>query len=178
MAENPELPVSEETSSPDELQEKYEAAKKKAEEYFDQLLRLRAEFENFRKRVEREKAETRAWGKQEVLLPLINLADIFEQALEQTETAKDLKQVVQGLQMLHTSFEQFLKAEGLEPIDLTGKPFDPHLAEAVIQEEVEESLVGIVLSEVQKGYLYKGRVLRPSRVRVGVAKEDNTAKEG
>src|SRR5882672_9809683 len=78
-------------------------SRKKAAEYYDQLLRLRAEFENFRKRAEREKAEARAWGKQEVLLQLISLVDVFEQAMDQIHKAKDLKHVVQGVEMLHKS---------------------------------------------------------------------------
>jgi molecular chaperone GrpE len=170
MVEKPEIPVSE-TTDPEVLKQELEAAKKKADEYYDQLLRLKAEFENFRKRVEREKMESRAWGKQDVMLPLINLVDVFEQALGQAEKAKDMKHVIQGLQMLHTSFEQFLKTEGLQPISMAGKTFDPHLAEAVEQEEVDEAQVGNVLAEIQKGYMFQGRVLRPSRVRVGVAKK-------
>ena len=145
----------------------------KAAEYYDQLLRLKAEFENFRKRADREKAEARAWGKQEVLLQMISLVDVFEQALNQAHHAKDLKQVVQGVEMLHKSFAGFLKEEGLEPIETVGKPFDPHLAEAFEQQEVEDSQVGQVLAELQKGYAFQGRVLRPSRVRVGVAKKDS-----
>src|SRR5258708_17303301 len=154
------------------LRQAVEEAKAKSAEYYDQLLRLRAEFENFRKRAEREKSEARVWGKQEVLLQLVSLVDVFEQAMVQVHQAKDLKQVVQGVEMLHKNFTQFLKAEGLEPIDLVGKPFDPELAEALAQQEVDdESLVGIVLDEIQKGYRFQGRVLRPSRVRVRVAKK-------
>jgi molecular chaperone GrpE len=145
-------------------------------DYYDQLLRLRAEFENFRKRVEREKSEARAWGKQEVLLELIGLVDVFEQARTQVESAKDMKQVVAGLQMLHKNFAQFLKTEGLEPLNVVGKPFDPLMAEVLAQEEVEEDKVGQVLEEFQKGYLFHGKVLRPSRVRVGVAKKADESK--
>jgi molecular chaperone GrpE len=154
-----------------ELKKALEESKKKAAEYYDQLLRLRAEFDNFRKRGEREKLEARAWGKQEVLLELISLVDIFEQALEHAHKAKDLKDVVSGVEMLHKSFAQFLKTEGLQPILTEGQTFNPLWSEAIEQEEVDGEKVGQVLSELQKGYLFQGRILRPSRVRVGVARK-------
>jgi molecular chaperone GrpE len=144
---------------------------KKAADYYDQLLRLKAEFDNYRKRVEKEKSEARAWGKQDVMMPLLSLVDVFEQALSQVENAKDVKQVAVGLEFLHKNFSNFLKSEGLTPIDVIGKPLDPHLAEAVEQVEVDNGQVGQVLSELQKGYSFQGRVIRPARVRVGVAKQ-------
>jgi molecular chaperone GrpE len=165
-------PELEETLSElDLLRRSLEEQKQKGAEYYDQLLRLRAEFENFRRRAEREKSEARAWGKQDVLVELVSLLDVFQQAMHQAEKARDLKQVIEGLQMLHRSFSQFLKIEGLEPIQAVGKPFDPQLEEAIEQLEVDEEKVGMVLDELQTGYLFQGKVLRPSRVRVGVQKK-------
>src|SRR5258705_11365738 len=111
MADSPKISP-EALSELDALREAAEENMAQAAQYYDQLLRLRAEFENFRKRAEREKSEARAWGKQEVLMQLVSLVDVFEQALTQAHTAKDLKQVVQGVEMLHKSFAQFLKTEG------------------------------------------------------------------
>src|SRR5882724_12411115 len=105
----------------------------KAAEYYDQLLRLKAEFDNYRKRVEKEKLEARVWGKQDVIMPLLSLVDVFEQALEQAQKAKDVKQVAVGLEFLHKNFSSFLKSEGLSPIEIVGKAYDPHVAEAVEQ---------------------------------------------
>jgi molecular chaperone GrpE len=153
------------------LQQSVEEQKAKAAEYFDQLLRLRAEFDNYRKRVEKEKVEARQWGKQEVLMPLLSLVDVFEQAMVQAQNAKDVKQVAVGLEFLHKNFSSFLKSEGLAPIEMIGKVFDPHFAEAVEQAEVEGDQVGQVLDEIQRGYSFNGRVIRPARVRVGVAKQ-------
>src|SRR4051812_11026210 len=79
------------------LKEGLDESKKKATEYYDQLLRLTAEFDNYRKRMDKEKADARQWGKQEVLAPLIGLIDVFNQALEQSRTAKEVKPVLQGL---------------------------------------------------------------------------------
>jgi molecular chaperone GrpE len=149
------------------LQQALDESKRKSAEYYDQLLRLKAEFDNFRKRSEREKAESRTWGKQDVLSPLLNLVDIFEQALAQARNTTDIKNVVIGLEFLHRNFETFLRTEGLEPLDVVGKPFDPHTSEAVEQVEVDPAQAGRVLSEIQRGYSFQGRILRPSRVRVG-----------
>src|SRR6266700_209767 len=140
--------------------------KAKAADYYDQLLRLKAEFDNYRKRMEKEKSEARLWGKQDVLMPLLSLVDVFEQALGQAEKAKDVKQVAVGLEFLHKNFSNFLKSEGLAAIELVGKPFDPHQAEALEQIEVDGDQVGQVLSELQRGYSFQGRVIRPARVRV------------
>lgn len=152
------------------LQQSCEEQRSKAADYYDQLLRLKAEFDNYRKRVEKEKVEARQWGKQDVLIPLLGLVDVFEQAMAQAENARDVKQVAVGLEFLHKNFSGFLKSEGLAPIELTGKAFDPHLAEAVEQVEVDDEQVGLVLSELQRGYQFNGRVIRPARVRVGVAR--------
>ncbi len=153
------------------LQQSVEDQKAKAADFYDQLLRLRAEFDNYRKRVEKEKVEARAWGKQDVIMPLLALVDVFEQALAQAQRATDTKQVLVGLEFLHKNFSSFLKSEGLTPTDLSGKAFDPHVAEAVEQVEVEGDQVGQVLAEIQKGYSFNGRVIRPARVRVGVQKQ-------
>lgn len=147
----------------------------KAADYYDQLLRLKAEFDNYRKRVEKEKQEARVWGKQDVIMPLLSLVDIFEQALAQAQNAKDVKQVSVGLEFLHKNFSSFLKSEGLSPIEVVGKAYDPHVAEAVEQVAAEGDQVGQVLSEIQKGYMFQNRVIRPARVRVGVAKESEEA---
>ena len=153
------------------LQQSVEEQKARAADYYDQLLRLKAEFENYRRRVEKEKMEARAWGKQDVLMPLLSLVDVFEQALQQAENAKDVKQVAVGLEFLHKNFSGFLKSEGLTCMEVVGKPLDPHQAEVVEQVEVDNGQVGQVLSEIQKGYSFQGRVIRPARVRVGVAKQ-------
>src|SRR5882724_2150066 len=147
--------------------EEVKEEKAEAPDYYDQLLRLKAEFDNYRKRVEKEKAEARLWGKQDVIMPLLSLVDVFEQAMAQVESAKDVKQVAVGLEFLHKNFSSFLKSEGLAPLDVVGKAFDPHLAEAVEQVEMENGQVGVVLAEIQRGYMFQGRVIRPARVRVG-----------
>ncbi len=160
------------------LQQSLVDAQKKSAEYYDQLLRLKAEFENYRKRVEREKSDARQWGKQDVLMTVISFVDVFEQAMLQARSAKDMSHVIQGLEFLQKNFHSFLKAEGIQTMETIGKPLNPMEAEAVDQELVDEAQVGQVLGEIQKGYKFGDRVLRAARVRVGVAKtapEENKA---
>jgi molecular chaperone GrpE len=159
------------------LQQALEESKAKAAEYYDQLLRLKAEFDNFRKRSEKEKSDARGWGKQDVLMPLLGILDVFEQALVQAQKAKDTHQIVQGLEFLHKNFAQLLKSEGVEPLHVVGKQFDPHLSEVIDRKEVDEEDVGRVISEIQKGYSFKGQVFRPSRVRVGVSRAESENEE-
>jgi molecular chaperone GrpE len=172
MSDSEAMPHTEENlSDVESLRRSLEESQRKAAEYYDQLLRLKAEFDNFRKRAEREKSDSRLWGKQEVLMELISMVDVFEQALAHAHSAKELKPVVEGVDMLHKNFTQFLKAEGLQPLEMVGTTFNPQWAEAVEQEEVDKKKVGQVLAELQKGYLFQGRVLRPGRVRVGVQRK-------
>jgi molecular chaperone GrpE len=180
MAEPPEITpeLEQKLSELEILRQALEETKNQSAQYFDQLLRLKAEFDNYRRRADREKTDARAWGKQEVLVQLISLVDVFEQALNQAHKAQDLKQVVRGVDMLYKSFSQFLKAESLEPIETEGLPFNPDEMEAIEQVEVENKRqVGYVVEELQKGYRFQGRILRPSRVRVGVAKKTAEEKE-
>jgi len=152
------------------LKESLDQARAQAKDYYDQLLRLKAEFENFRKRTEREKAEQRRWGKEEVLLPLISLMDVVEQAEMAAHKTTDMKSIVAGLDMLYGQFKKLLKDEGIEFIDPAGEKFNPALHEAVelVPDEGEE---GRVLSVMQKGYKSQEQLLRPARVRVSAKRE-------
>lgn len=131
----------------------------------EQLLRLRADFENYRRRVEKEKADSRRWGKEEIILRLVSLMDVMEQAEAAAHTTPDLKVMVQGLDMLYKEFKRILKEEGLEevPAPINGN-YDHSLHEAV--ETVAGAEDGKILSVFQKGYTFQGGLFRPARVKV------------
>lgn len=148
------------------LKESLDKARAESAGFYDQLVRLKADFENFRKRAERDKAEARRWGREEVVAQLASLMDVMEQAEAAAHKTTDLKSVVAGLDMLYGQFKKLLKEEGLEEIaSADGARFDPALHEAVemVDDEGEE---GRVLSTLQRGYKFQGRLLRPARVRV------------
>ncbi|MBI3292682.1 MAG: nucleotide exchange factor GrpE [Elusimicrobia bacterium] len=148
------------------LQESLKTVKEQAVVYYDQLLRLKAEFENYQKRVEKEKVEARRFGKEEVLLRIVGLVDVLEQAISQAERATDVRGVRDGLGLLHQGVLSFLKDEGLTPIESVGCSFNPLYHEAVEQLSTSDGEDGMVLGEVQRGYLFQGRVFRPAKVRV------------
>lgn len=132
----------------------------------DQLLRARADFENYRKRMEKERADARRWGREEVVGKLVALTDVLEHAEAAAQKGTDMKSVVVGLDMLYKEFKKLLKEEGLEEIPADpGAAFDPAVHEAVetVPDEGEENRV---LAVFQRGYRLNGNLLRPARVKV------------
>ncbi|MFH1379533.1 MAG: nucleotide exchange factor GrpE [bacterium] len=146
--------------------ETLEEKNKEIASYHDQLLRLKADFENYRKRSEREKSEYLAWGKQDILMNLMTLKDVLEQAHTQAASTDNIESVVQGLELLYKEFEKFLKAEGLQVIETLGQVFDPHFHEAIGYIESESGTDGEIIEELQKGYSFKNRIIRPAKVKV------------
>src|ERR1044071_7215075 len=137
----------------DILRQSLETAKTKEKELFDQLLRLGAEFENFRKRSEARIQEARRNGREEVLSPLITLTDALIQAENATKHATDMAAVKKGLALVHQQFEKILKDQGLVPIKTVGEKLDPHRHEVVAQEVHEDKEDGLILDEIQRGYM-------------------------
>jgi molecular chaperone GrpE len=154
------------TSELDILRQSLEEEKRKAADHFDQLLRLKAEFENYRKRMEREKENARRWGKEEMIVRMVSLMDVMEQAESAAHKSPDVKSMVLGLDMLYGEFKRLLKDEGLEEIlSVVGDPYDHNAQEAVetIESEQDE---GRILAVLQKGYRFQGMLFRPARVKI------------
>ncbi len=148
------------------LKASLDEANAKAADYYDQLLRLKAEFENFQKRAEKNRSDARKWGKEEIVMRLVSLMDVMEQAEKAAHGTSDMKSVVMGLDMLYSEFKRLLKDEGLEEVCVSeGDKFDHAVQEAVetVEDEGEEDRV---LCVMQKGYRFQGGLLRPARVKV------------
>jgi molecular chaperone GrpE len=131
----------------------------------DRFLRFQAEFQNFRKRVDKDRLELSEYASMEACRTLLPIIDDFERAL-QTENAD--KTYVQGLELIRQRMFEALKKLGLEPIVAQGEPFDPHIHHAVEMVETEDVPDHTVLGEFQRGYNFKGRLLRPAMVKVAV----------
>ena len=132
------------------------------EELNGRVLRLTADFDNFRKRAQREKDEARQYANQGLLEQLLPVLDNFEMALT---AVKDADPSVQdGVQMILDQLLGVLKDSGVEPVDALGQPFDPNLHEALSQQETDEAEEGTVLQQVQRGYKLNDRLVRPARV--------------
>lgn len=135
------------------------------------LLRLaqtrQAEFENFRRRVERERQETVDMAAAETIRALLPVFDDFERAL-QVETADT--NYAKGVELIHNRFKEILTKLGLETIETAGKSFDPNLHHGIDMVETDEAEDQSILEEFQKGYNFRGKLLRPAMVRIAVKK--------
>ncbi len=138
----------------------------KADEYWDRLLRLTAEFDNFRKRAQRERQEAVQHANESLLARLVTVLDHFEMALaaiQQSSTA-NLDSFRTGVQMIYSQLRQVLQEAGLEEVPALGQPFDPQVHEAVQQQASADVPEDHVLSLVRKGYRLKSRLIRPAQV--------------
>ena len=139
------------------------------EELKDRLLRRQADFENFRRRVEKERTELFQYASGETIRALLPILDDFERALQAApgeDTATE--EFVKGIEMIYRRFFDALKKLGLEPIESVGKPFDPNVHHAIETVPTTEAEDQTVLEELQKGYNFKGKLLREALVRVAV----------
>lgn len=137
------------------------------EELTDTLQRTQAEFENYKKRVDKEKQEFVKYSKAELIQKLLPTIDTFEIALKST---KDNEKFVKGMDMVYAQLMSLLHSEGLKPIESLGKKFDPYLHEVMLKEKSDKD-DGIVLEELQKGYMLNDKILRHSKVKV--SEKDN-----
>ena len=134
----------------------------------DRLLRRQAEFDNFRRRAEREKADVLEYANTETVRSLLPILDDFERALK-VESAD--KEYVRGMELIYSRLSDALKKLGLEPITSTGLAFDPHIHHAVEMFETDTVADHTILDEYQRGYNFRGRLLRPAMVKVAVTKK-------
>ncbi|WP_445677875.1 nucleotide exchange factor GrpE [Psychrobacillus sp. FSL K6-2365] len=141
-------------------------AKQQVEEEQDKLIRLRADFENYKRRVQLDKASDHKYRAQSVLMDILPVLDNFERALAVETTSEEATSLVKGVDMVYRTLLEAVKKEGLEQIEAEGVAFDPNFHQAVMQEQDDSKESGIVLQELQKGYKLKDRVLRPSMVKV------------
>jgi molecular chaperone GrpE len=148
----------------DELKKEIETREEMVDGHLNMLQRLQAEFENYKKRAERERKEYTEQANADLILKLLSVLDDFERAL-QTEKS-DTDSFTKGMVMIHKKFQKILEKEGLTPIDAVGEEFDPYYHEAVLA-EVGNYKDDTIVEELEKGYMFKNRVLRPSKVKVG-----------
>ncbi|MHB1407380.1 MAG: nucleotide exchange factor GrpE [Desulfitobacteriaceae bacterium] len=148
------------------LEAELKEAKTQADDYYNRLQRLQAEFDNFRKRTFKEKEELVKYASERVVRELLPVIDNFERALEAAKNTQDFAALAQGVEMIFRQLNGVLGKEGLAEIEAVGQAFDPNLHEAIMQVDSEEHPANTVVEEVQKGYYLKDKVLRPSMVKV------------
>ncbi|MCW5963535.1 MAG: nucleotide exchange factor GrpE [Bryobacterales bacterium] len=135
----------------------------------DQFLRLRAEFENFRRRVAKEKEDIQDYASVEAVRPLLAIVDDFERALN-VECAD--AGYAKGMELIYQRMGDALRKLGVEPLEVAGKPFDPNLHHAIDMVKTSDAPDNTVLDVFQQGYTFKGRLIRPAVVKVSVASDE------
>ena len=146
----------------EELKKTLEEKQKRIEELTDTLKRLQAEFENFKKRIDKEKIEFVKYAHADVIAQMLPVLDSFEIALKNTN---DKEKFVEGIKIIYAQIYSVLESEGLKPIKATGEKFDPYKHEVLMKEESDKP-EDTILEEFQKGYMLNDRVLRHSKVKV------------
>jgi molecular chaperone GrpE len=142
------------------------AARAEADSYLDDLRRLQADFDNYRKRMLREQTARIASASQGLVAKLLPLLDNFELAVSHAEQSRDFDRMLKGVEMVFGELREVLQGEGLVKIEAEGKPFDPERHEAVVAVEQEGAEPGTVVDVVRTGYELRGKVLRPAMVKV------------
>jgi molecular chaperone GrpE len=159
----------------DLLKERLDKSEKQVKELEDRLLRLAAEFDNYRKRTAKEFAHLVKNANERLIFELLNTLDNFQRALDSAKTSNDYENFHKGVELIYTHMKDILTKEGLKEIEALGKPFDPNFHEAVTQADSDEYKEGIVMEEISKGYLLNDRLLRASKVVVSKGKPKNNS---
>lgn len=150
----------------DMLRRQIDILEQEKEELMQRLLRLQADFDNFRKRTRTEKEEMIDYAAYELVCRLLPVIDNLERACTSTETGS--QGLAEGIAMITRQFKELLEKEGVKAIECKGKAFDPACHEAVMREESGDHPPNTIVEELQKGYMMKDRVVRPSMVKVAV----------
>ena len=154
---------------PEDLKTKLDKETHKVTEYIEHLQRLQAEFDNYRKRMEQEKQLIIKQANQELIQKILTILDSFELAFK---TQKHDDDFTKGIKMIYSEIYSTLKKEGLKRIDCLGQKFDANFHEVMLSEESDNE-EGIILEELQKGYMLNDRVIRFSKVKISKLKNKN-----
>jgi len=155
-----------------DLEAKLQSKEAEVRETYDRLLRVSAEFENYKKRAAREMEDFRKFSNQSLIKELLSVVDNLELAMNSTNGHKSIeKGLLEGLAMTHREILKVFEKFKVTPISATGQTFDPAYHEAVMQEETDEFAENTVTNELQKGYLIHDRLLRPAMVVVAKSKK-------
>ncbi len=169
-APEPETEEPEETDPLKILENKLTKAEEDAQASHDRLLRATAEFDNYKKRSERELGEFRKFANERLIKELLPVMDNLERAIESSTDDSANSVIIEGVEMTLKEIYKVLEKFNLKSLDAEGKTFDPNFHQAVLQEETDEQADNTVLKVMQKGYILHDRLIRPAMVVVAKAK--------
>lgn len=162
-----ETPAQEETSQQPADEARVNELLDKMSELQDSYLRLRAEFDNYKKRTLREKADLMKYGAERTLVTMLDVLDDFDRAVDSMESAGDVEAVKEGVLLVRDKFQSALRSQGVHEMTVVGETFDPELHEAVAMSDGEEDQKGRIIDCVMKGYVLNDKVIRHPKVVVG-----------
>jgi molecular chaperone GrpE len=174
-AEAPDPPEAARKSQPAPAPDPLAEALAEAARMKDQWIRTAADFDNFRKRSRRDLEDARKGGREELLKELLPVFDNLERAIQSTQRAADVKAVTDGLMMIQKQFNDTLPRVGISRVPTVGRPFDPSVHEAIQQIETSDHPPGIIVAEVQPGYVQGERLVRAAMVVVAKPKAEAPA---
>jgi molecular chaperone GrpE len=180
--ENKETEIMNETNEensikePDELiknyEERIESLESQVNELKDKVLRRAAEFENYKRRTENDQINLIKYAAENFIIKLLPVVDDFERSLEHIDNSNENEPVKKGIQMVYDKLMKVLDEQGVKKIEAAGQPFDVNLHEAIMQRKAENVPPHFVLDEIEKGYMYKDRVIRHAKVIVSEENQD------
>ena len=153
----------------DKLKKELEQERNKAQDYLNRLKYLQADFENYRKRVERDFKEQVQFGNESLIKNLLSVIDELELAVDACKKTRNRKALVKGIEMVSRNLKEVLKNEGLETIEAVGKIYDAKKHEAVAKVPHDTKSEGTIIEETRKGFIFRGKVIRPSMVKVAIS---------
>lgn len=163
VIDHPEQEVVEETNP---ASNEVEQLRQEKDETYQRLLRLQADYDNFRRRSQKERENDLKYKSQDLVEELLPIVDNFERALQTDVQDDSAKSFVEGMNMVYRQLKDALNKQGVEEIPAVGEEFDPNMHQAVMQVDDENYDSNVVVEELQKGYKLKDRVIRPSMVKV------------
>jgi molecular chaperone GrpE len=156
-----------ETVNIEELKQLYDEQLKRSDEYYQRLIRMQADFENYRRRVGKEKEELLKFAAEDLIVKLLPVLDNFERALVAPgENNQNISKFKEGIEMIYRQFIDVLAKEGLSIIPTINQQFDPVNHEVILQEETGGQPDNNIIEELRRGYFFKGKVIRPAWVKV------------
>jgi molecular chaperone GrpE len=159
------------------LKEDLENERKRAEDYLARLKYVQADFENLKKRTERQLVEVKEYCTEPLIIELLEIVDELELAVKAGHNSESAEIMIQGVEMTLKKLRKILENEQVTPIECVGKPFDPSKHNAVAKIERDDVEECTVIEEIRKGYMMKGKVIRPSIVKVAVKPEYKSSSE-
>lgn len=161
----------------DNSEKELETVRRQLEQEKDRCLRLSAEFENQRKRVQKEKEEFVKYANEKLIIELIDIMESLERGLENAKGSKNNEKLIQGMELIYKQLKNVLEKNGLVQIKALGEKFDPYKHEAMMQTLSDDNEEGTILEEFARGYMLNNKVIRYSKVRVSKNKDTDNENE-